>query len=247
MQDTVGYAFEMRQTGTAEWQPITQDAIRALQSSNQYPECLLVVEAGTNILLDDTDVDYSLAFSSLLVIVKNGAPSVAANVAAIGDTSTVSKTNFCLVLQDANGNNIDSVIKATELYYNGNQPASATNKATFYYFGSIKICGVELSELLTSDQAKENGSAIFGTRYGGWARLYCANTSSSYEFQLYRPKEQNTPYNALWNAFNGYDAPTLEFAEGTILFVTNANTVGDATVTEYIEFGSTLVTVKTPA
>lgn len=247
VQDTVGYAFEMRQTGTAEWQPITQDAIRALQSSNQYPECLLVVEAGTNILLDDTDVDYSLAFSSLLVIVKNGAPSVAANVAAIGDTSTVSKTNFCLVLQDANGNNIDSVIKATELYYNGNQPASATNKATFYYFGSIKICGVELSELLTSDQAKENGSAIFGTRYGGWARLYCANTSSSYEFQLYRPKEQNTPYNALWNAFNGYDAPTLEFAEGTILFVTNANTVGDATVTEYIEFGSTLVTVKTPA
>ena len=201
------------------------------------------MEAGTNILLDDTDVDYSLAFSSLLVIVKNGAPSVADNVAALGDYSVVSKTNFGFKLVDADGGSIASAINNTEIYYNGNQQASAANKATFYYFGSIKICGVELSELLTSDQAKENGAAIFGTRYGGWARLYGSN--NDYQFQLYLTA--TAAYTGTWGAFNGYAYPTVEFAEGTVLFVLNGNTVGQSTSTQYLEFEKSIISVKNHA
>lgn len=244
MQDSVGYLFAVRQTGSLQWEPVTQSLIGQIQSGNDYPDALLSVSAGTEILLEGDTENTLLSFADPLAIVKNCAPSVAEMVAAIGDYSSISPTNFGVVLLDADGNKVDGTINNTELYYNGNQPASASNKATFYYFGSIKICGVELSELLTSDQAKgEDGKALFGTRYGGWARLY--GVSDNYQIQLYIASTQT--YTGTWPAFNGFAYPTVEFSEGTVLFVTNANTAGSATSSQHLEFANSVIAVKNHA
>lgn len=244
MQDSVGYAFAVRQTGSLEWVPVTQSLIGQIQSGNEYPEALLAIAAGTEIRLEDEESNILMSFADALALVKNCAPSVADVVSAIGDYSSVSPTNFGVILLDADGNKVQGTINNTELYYNGNQLASASNKATFYYFGSIKVCGVELSELLTSDQAKgEDGKALFGTRYGGWCRLYGA--SDNYQFQLYIASTQS--YTGTWPAFNGYAYPTVEFAQGTVLFVTNANTVADATSAQYLEFAHSVILVKNHA
>lgn len=228
--DSNGYSFELKQGGV--WTAVTT-------AFNGYSVVTVSIDANTVISLPvGNDYCTNLTFTEKYVLIKNRAASLYDSVASIAAYPAINSgndnNNFNMRFCDANGSEIGTFPNApTELRYN--QAPTASN-GSFYYVGSIKVCGVELSELLTNPSSKD----LFSSSYG-MARLVASNGLYRLDLVL----KSTSAFSANWPAFNGYVAPTIEFGAGTAIIVLAqaANTVDS----HVIEFPETIILVKNQA